>query len=58
MPESTCASTVETAAPGIPIPKTSTNRRSSTILQTEDAVIALSGVLLSPTARRMAAEVL
>ena len=58
MPESTCARTVETAAPGIPIFKTSTNRRSSTILQTEDTVIALSGVLLSPTARRMAAEVL
>ena len=58
MPERSWASTVETAAPGIPISKTSTNRRSSTILQTEETVIALSGVLLSPTALRTAAAVL
>ena len=47
-----CAITVATAAPAMPHLNPKTNRISSAILVNEATVIALSGVLLSPSARR------
>ena len=56
--EANCARIVAIATPATPMWNTVTNSRSSTVFVTAEKIRKYSGLLVSPTARRMPAPML